>query len=121
MFSKFNNLDGARSQALNAIEKMPSWGAPYILIGNLYASSSNVCGDNEFEKTTVFWAAVDKFQQAISVDPEVNGEGTELVQKYSRYFPNVEDAFFNGLEEGQNYNVGCWINENTTVRTRRIP
>lgn len=119
LFSKYDDLSNARLHARQAIQKKPGWGAPYILIGNLYASSSDNCGDNDFEKTTVFWAAVDKFQQAKSADPSVTSEANELITKYSAYFPNVEDAFFYGFENGQAYTVGCWINENTTVRTRQ--
>jgi tetratricopeptide (TPR) repeat protein len=117
LYSKYEDFTSARSQAWKAIEARPGWGDPYILIGNLYASSSKICGENDFEKTTVFWAAVDKFQQAKSVDPEVTDEANELIAKYSAYFPNVEDTFFYGFENGQSYTVGCWINEKTTVRT----
>jgi tetratricopeptide (TPR) repeat protein len=119
MFTKYDDFQQARSHALSAISQTPDWGKPYILIGNLYASSSNICGENEFEKTTVFWAAVDKFVKARTVDSEVQQEASELIEKYSQYFPNVEDAFFYGFEDGQAYTVGCWINENTQVRTRK--
>ena len=119
LFSKYDDLSNARSHARQAIQSKPGWGDPYILIGNLYASSSDNCGENDFEKTTVFWAAVDKFQQAKSADAEATAEANELIGKYSAYFPNVEDAFFHGFENGQAYTVGCWINERTTVRTRQ--
>ena len=119
LFSKYDDLTNARSHARRAIENKPGWGDPYILIGNLYASSSDNCGENDFEKITVFWVAVDKFQQAKSADPEASAEANELIAKYSAYYPNVEDAFFYGLETGQAYTVGCWINEKTTVRTRQ--
>ncbi len=119
LFSKYDDLTNARSNARKAIESKPGWGDPYILIGNLYASSSDNCGENDFEKITVFWAAVDKFRQAKSADVEVSAEANELITKYSAYFPNVEDAFFYGFENGQSYTVGCWINEKTTVRTRQ--
>jgi len=119
LFSKYDDLTNARSNARKAIENKPGWGDPYILIGNLYASSSDNCGENDFEKITVFWAAVDKFKQAKSADPEASSEANELIAKYSAYFPNVEDAFFYGFENGQAYTVGCWINEKTTVRTRQ--
>ena len=121
MFTKYDNFQQARSHARNAIDKMPGWGEPYILIGNLYASSSNMCAENEFEKSTVFWAAVDQFEMARIVDSRISDEASELIQKYSQYFPNAEDAFFNGLSEDQPYTVECWINENTIVRTRRKP
>lgn len=120
-YSKFSDPQQARKHARDAIALKPAWGAPYILIGNMYASSSKICGENDFEKTTIFWAAVDKFQQAKSVDPEANAEASDLIQKFSQYFPNVEDAFFYGFEEGQKYTVGCWINEDTTVRARKTP
>jgi tetratricopeptide (TPR) repeat protein len=119
LFSKYDDLTNARSNARKAIENKPGWGEPYILIGNLYASSSDNCGENDFEKTTVFWAAVDKFQQAKSVDSECSAEANDLITKYKAYFPNVEDAFFYGFEAGKEYTVGCWINEKTTVRTRQ--
>jgi tetratricopeptide (TPR) repeat protein len=119
LFSKYDDLTNARSNARKAIENKPGWGDPYILIGNLYASSSDNCGENDFEKITVFWAAVDKFRQAKSADAEVSAEANELIAKYSAYFPNVEDAFFYGFENGQSYTVGCWINEKTTVRCRQ--
>ena len=119
LFSKYDDFANARSHARKAIENKPGWGDPYILIGNLYASSSKRCGENDFEKSTVFWAAVDKFKQAKSADAEAASEASELITKYSAYFPNVEDAFFYGFENGQSYTVGCWINEKTTVRTRQ--
>ena len=121
MFSKYDDFQQARSHARNAIAKMPGWGEPYILIGNLYASSSDMCSENEFEKTTIFWAAVDKFERARTVDSKVNGAAAELIRRYSQYFPNAEDAFFYGFQDGQAYTVACWINENTTVRTRKRP
>jgi len=120
-FSKYNDYNQARTLARNAAANNPEWGEPYILIGNLYASSSNRCGKNEFEKSTVFWVAVDKYAKAKSVDPSMSDEVMELIEKYSKYFPNVEDAFFYGFENGQAYTVGCWINEKTKVRTRVRP
>lgn len=120
-FSKYDDYSGSRTLARSAIKNNPDWGGPYILIGNLYASSSSTCGENDFEKTTIFWAAVDKYAKARSVDESVSDQASELIRKYSQYFPNVEDAFFYGLADGEAYSVGCWINERTTVRTRQKP
>ena len=119
LMNKFQNYSESRSYALRAIALKSGWGAPYIVIGKAYAASSRQCGDNEFEKSTVYWAAVDKFNEAKSADPSVAAEANTLIEQYSRYFPNVEDAFFYGYQEGQDYKVGCWINEDTTVRTRK--
>lgn len=117
-FTKFEQYTKSREHALKAAELKPNWGDPYILIGNLYASSSKSCGESEFEKSTVFWAAVDKYIKAKSVDESKASEANELINRYMQYFPNVEDAFFYGFQEGQDYTVGCWINEKTKIRTR---
>lgn len=107
----------SRDYAYKAIELKANWGKPYILIGNAYVSSCKSCGENDFEKSAVFWAAVDKYAKAKNVDPSIAGEAQDLINNYSKYFPNNEDAFFYGYTDGQTYTVGCWINEKTKVRT----
>jgi tetratricopeptide (TPR) repeat protein len=117
IYAKMNQPEQARSYALEAIKLKPDWGDPYILIGDAYAGSKD-CFDDEFEKTTIYWAAVDKFAKAKAVDPSVADKANERISTYSRYFPDVETIFFYSLKEGDPYTVGCWINETTTVRPR---
>jgi len=107
----------ARSYALEAIQLKPDWGEPYILIGDTYASAKE-CFDDDFEKTTVYWVAVDKFLHAKSIDGEVSEKADERISTYKKYFPDVETIFFYSLKEGDSYTVGCWINEKTKVRAR---
>lgn len=108
----------ARSNALRAIEARPDWGAPYILIGNAYALSANSIGSKEFEKKTAYWAAVDKFMKAKSVDPSVTDQANEQIRIFSAHFPAVDEIFFQGMAVGDTYEVGGWINERTTIRSR---
>lgn len=117
-FRALRNYVQARDYALEASSLNPEDGRPYILIGEMYASTATSCGDNELTKTVAYWAAVDKFVQARNVDsdPEIQERATELINTYSQYFPNQETAFFYGLTEGDSYRVGCWINETTRVR-----
>ncbi len=115
--AKMDEPEKARSYALEALKLKPDWGDPYILIGDAYAGSKD-CFDDEFEKTTIYWAAVDKFTKAKSVDPSTAEKANERINTYSRYFPDVETIFFYSLEEGDIYTVGCWINETTKVRPR---
>jgi tetratricopeptide (TPR) repeat protein len=117
IYAKMNQPEQARSYALEAIKLKPAWGDPYILIGDAYAGSKD-CFDDEFEKTTIYWAAVDKFAQAKAVDPSSAEKAQERINTYSKYFPDVETIFFYSLKEGDPYTVGCWINETTTVRPR---
>ena len=107
----------ARTYALEAIRLKPDWGEPYILIGDAYAGSKD-CFTDEFEKTTIYWAAVDQFSKAKSVDAAVAEKANERISTYKKYFPDIETIFFYSLKEGDNYKVGCWINETTKVRAR---
>lgn len=114
----FYNKDysAVKAQALKAASLRPNWGAPYILIGKAYADYSKSYGSTPLEKKAVFWVAVDKFIKAKSVDPECSEKARELINTYSQYFPGKEEAFFEGIKEGDTYKVGDWINETTKAR-----
>jgi tetratricopeptide (TPR) repeat protein len=105
----------ARESALNAIELKDHWGEPYLMIGQMYAESSDDCANICLPKS-VYWVAVDKFNEAKSVDPSVEDQANKLIVTYSNYFPNKENAFFCGVNEGDTYTVNCWINETTKAR-----
>lgn len=113
---EFSNV---RKFGYEAIKQKADYGEAYILIGNAYAAGSNQCGSTKFEKAASFLAAVDKFAKAKSVDPSVTEAANQLISKYSSYFPNNEDAFFEGFTDGKSYTLKCWINETTTIRTRK--
>ena len=104
----------ARTYAQKAANLKPGWGKPYILIGKLYASSG--CGENEFEKGAVFWAAADQFAKAKSIDASVAGEANKLMAEYKKYFPGKEDAFAYNVTNGAEVKIGCWINVTTKAR-----
>ena len=108
-----------RTEARKAIALRGDWGAPYILIGKAYAAGASSYGSKEFEKKTVYWAAVDQFKKAKSVDSEVVAEANENILLYSQYFPNTEEIFFQGLKVGDAYKVEGWIGVSTTVRAKK--
>ena len=116
--TKLGQYSAGRNYALKAIELKKEWGDPYILIGSIYAICSKECGADNFEQSTVFWASVDKFITAKSVDPSCADEANKLINTYSQYFPSKEEIFFRNLQDGQSYTVGCWINETTKIRSR---
>jgi tetratricopeptide (TPR) repeat protein len=115
-----NKFSQARTYAYKALEYKSDWGAPYILIGDLYASSGSLCGPGTgFDSQVVVWVALDKYIKAKSVDPSVSDEANEKIGKYSQYMPTKTDLFERGIDEGGSYTVGCWINESTKVRGRK--
>lgn len=113
-----SKLSDTRTYARKILEFNPNEGRAYLVIGDAYAQSYNSCKGLELGGNEVFWAAVDKYYKAKSVDPSVAETAQEKINKYSQYFPDKETAFFKGVTDGNSYTVGCWIGETTTVRTR---
>lgn len=118
IFSNQRNFSKSRQAAYDALEYNPNNGEAYILIGQLYASSAASIFPEPEKRGLVFCAAVDKLQKARSVDPEVNGKATGLINQYSAYFMNTETAFMMGIKAGELVFIPGWIGENTTVRLK---
>lgn len=110
------NFPQARSNAMKILQINPNYGKAYMFIGDLYASSSNMCNDDDLSGKTVFWAAVDMYIKAKNVDPSVAEDANAKISQYARHFPAATDLFFRDMQEGASYTVGCWINETTTIR-----
>ncbi len=118
-YQKTGKMSSAREAALKAAQAKDNFGEPYILIGQLYAESKDACtnaSDSKNLPNAVYWLAVDMFKKAKSVDPSVEERANKLILTYSPFFPNKEEAFFKGWNEGETYTAGCWINVSTKVR-----
>ncbi len=112
---KQNRKSQARENALRAVELKDNWGEPYLMIGQMYAESTDDCADICLPKS-VYWVAVDKFNMAKTIDPSLEDQANKLILTYSNYFPNKEDSFFCGVNEGDSFTINCWINETTKAR-----
>lgn len=116
--AKFDNSVKSREFARLSIERDPNKGAPYILIGILYANARGIYDSATLNKT-VYWVAVDKFRKAQQVEPteDMINKTNELIRTYSRYFPSTEEIFFEpDLGAGKTFLVGGWIGEATICR-----
>ena len=118
-YMTLGNYQKSRSVAYDAAKLNPSSGKPYIIIGDCYAASAKSCGDDELTKKVAYWAAVDKYQKARNIDSEVADAASKRISSYQQYFPQTELLFFHNLNEGDSYQVECWINETTTVRAAK--
>ena len=116
IFAKENALQEARNYAKRALDVNPDYCQAIMLIGDIYVAASRNFGGDDFEKATVFWAAVDYFERARRAGQDCAIEAAQKARDYRNYFPNKEEAFFRDLKEGQTYKVGGWINETTKVR-----
>ena len=110
------NYTSAILTAEQSIDLKKNWGEAFITIGNIFVAGAGNC-NSDFEKSTVYWVAVDYFTKALS-DESTNERARKSINTYSKYFPTKEECFFNGsLQSGDSYTVECWINKGTIVRT----
>ena len=122
-YQKMGQLAKARQEYRTAIEMKDGYGRAYIAIGDLYARAVNKCSGSKMERNdrAVYWAAVDKYQQAKEIDPSVSSIADSKIQTYRKVFPKKQAIFFKDeWEIGSTFtiNYGCysWIGETTTVR-----
>ncbi|MEG1564887.1 MAG: hypothetical protein RR365_14365 [Bacteroides sp.] len=108
-------LSQARIYCQKAISHNDNYGAPYIMIGNLYATSPNWSDEPVLNKCTYF-AVIDKLQRAKSVDPSVAEEVNKLIGRYASHTPQAKDLFMLGYKAGDRITSGGWIGETTTIR-----
>jgi len=115
IFAKENALSEARSYAKKALAINPKYCEANMLIGNIYVAASKHFDGTKIEKSAVFWVAVDYFNKARRGE-DCTIDAGKKVSTYKKYFPNKEEAFMDGLQEGKSYKVEGWINETTKVR-----
>lgn len=113
-----NSYSKSRQYCQKAAELNPSYGAPWMLIGKMYAATAkSIYPDDAVLVKAVYNAAIDKFEKAKQVDPSVAEEANNLINTYRAHLPSTEEIFMHPeLEKGKAFTVGGWIGERTTVR-----
>jgi tetratricopeptide (TPR) repeat protein len=105
----------ARDYARKAVAADPTKKEAYKVIGNLYFNSFNDCkrGENPVIDKGVYFAAFEMFRRA--------GDSAGMARAQSQ-FPTMEEIFTwnknDDMGVGDQYKVGCWINETVTIQKR---
>ena len=116
VYAKENNLQEARQYARKALQIDPNYCEALMLIGDIYIAASRNFGEDDFEKASIFWVAVDYFERARRAGDNCAMDAAQKAATYRKYFPNKEEGFFRGHQAGETYTVGGWINETTKIR-----
>lgn len=116
-FRKLNLYSQARSTAYAAAKLKSGYGRPYLLIGDMYAKTARSCGD-AFNQRLCILAAMDKYNQAKSVEPSIADEANDKLSHFYGSVPDKSEAFMRGYSEGQTLNCGCWIGESVRLRVK---
>lgn len=118
---RLNQFSKAREYCKQSLTKNSEQGAPYILLGSMYASAKGIFDDPTLAKS-VYWVAVDQFTKARNAEPDnaqIVEQANKLIQTYRVYFPTTEEVFMHPeISEGKTFYVGGWINESTTARAK---
>lgn len=106
------NKPKSREHALKVIElDKEQASSAYSFIGNLYLSSFDDCADRYdiVQDKAVYLAAYDMFFLA---------KDTKGMEDAQLRFPTREEAFNLNMDDGDQIDVGCWIQRKTELRTR---
>jgi pentatricopeptide repeat protein len=114
LYSQGSYSEG-RNYARKVLSIQPDNCEANMLIGDILVAGSQSFSGTKLEKSAIFWVAVDYYNKARRGD-DCSIDAAQKAANYRKYFPNKEDAFMEGLQEGQTYKVGGWINESTKVR-----
>ena len=115
-FRKLKSYGPARESARKAASLDSSFGKPYELIGDMYATGARNCGNKAWDNSLAILAAMEKYRKAKSIDPSLAGSVNKKINTYSGSKPSKEDGFMMKVKEGASVKVPCWIGETVTVR-----
>lgn len=114
IYKDSGNKPKSRQAYRKAISHNSSMGRAYLKIADLYASSANDCGDDTFQKQSVYWLAAKSAERAGAVDPSIQSNAQSAVKSYEGRAPSKSDVFKKG-KEGGTIHIKCWINEDVQV------
>ncbi len=93
-------------------------GKGVLLVANMYLKSVVSCASHEGKIRGAAWVAYDEAARAKAIDPSIADEAQSIMNAARKQWPSKEDMFFNSINQGSAFTVGCWIGKGTTARSR---
>lgn len=114
---------GQYAAARNVANQIPQYdksleGKAVLLVANMYLRSAVSCASHEGKIRGAAWVAYDEAARAKSIDPSLADEAQKVMNSARGQWPLKADMFFNSIQPGQGFTVGCWIGKGTTARSR---
>jgi hypothetical protein len=95
-FQRTGPAGGPRKYARQALEIKPNYCEALMLIGDIYVAASRNFGENEIEKGSVFWVAVDYYERARS-QPDCAVWMLQKNKRLPEILPKQGRSFFPGF------------------------
>ena len=93
-------------------------GRAVLLVANMYLKSVSSCASHEGKIRGAAWVAYDEAARAKALDPSIAADAQKVMNAAHSQWPSKEDMFFNSINQGSAFTVGCWIGKSTTARAR---
>lgn len=93
-------------------------GKAVLLVANMYLKSAVSCASHEGKIRGAAWVAYDEAARAKAIDPSIAADAQKVMNAAHSQWPSKEDMFFNSINQGSAFSVGCWIGKGTTARCR---
>ena len=104
---------------IGALAAMPVMeGKAVLLVANMYLKSAVSCASHEGKIRGAAWVAYDEAARAKAIDPSIAADAQKVMNAAHSQWPSKEDMFFNSINQGSAFSVGCWIGKGTTARCR---
>ncbi len=111
---KKGSYGSARSKYLQVLDIKPSKGICYLRIAEMYAKSSNDCGNTVFEKRAINWKAAEMADKAARVDGSIASTARAAAESYRQRAPSKSDIFSEGMA-GKTVTFSCWVGGSVRV------
>jgi len=113
------NYRQAFQESKKAIGYEQSVSEAYLTAGDAIAYSANQCKSLTFGGKEMYWLAVDYYRQVLRLSDNEKEKlrAKNKIAKFKKFFPEKGDLFLKSLGEGDTYNIGCFINEKTKIRS----
>jgi len=113
-FKKKGSYGQARTYYQKALAASPSMGKAHLAIAQMYASSANSCGDDNFSKRAVYWLAADEARKAGRVDANLSKDAANTAANYMTKAPSRSEICSGGRQD-ETINIGCRIGRRVKV------
>lgn len=114
-FRKKGSYGSARTYYNKVLSVKPSEGRAYLKIAQMYAESSNQCGNTAFEKRAINWLAADMAEKAARVDASLAGTANSAAASYRARAPQKTDIFNDNMAGKTISFSNCWVGGSVRV------
>lgn len=93
-------------------------GKAVLMVANMYLKSSVSCASHGGKIRGAAWVAYDEAAKVKNIDPSLAEDAQRVMNAARSQWPLKADMFFNSINPGDGFSVGCWIGKGTTARSR---